>query len=586
MKNYKTLDGSPTGTDSTRECWYTVSQGKPVIMLIENVEHLDYYACQWMVSFSINVILTSDPEVVKLAQDHPKFVHTTILFAEHPKYFEDKIIEYLDNYYRSIYSRSGIINYHVDNIARTMFARKNLQSEVFIHTKSDNFFDKELAKLQNKKFLSDQDSLLVCEVERNVSKYLTNKLDEKTINTCIKSVLDIWQEDESHILNCLERSIQAPFLPVKWRKQWIKKVRPELFFELYDLVNHHLVSSQRFFTSPDFPYQIGAILELYNWMNTYSLDDVFDNSTHRQKLETVWKKFSRKDAIYTGIIWHLLTLKHLLQITAEKPKIWENLAKIMNDYNLLMYQWQVIDIELTFDSEAKKQKLKKYNIEKVSDLYVQRIYGICGWFFEAIGLMSAKAWNKEEQVYNAKEVDKISPKIGMFYGIIQMIRNDLGDYIITEEITAMSKGMKWISHSDIQEGKIDIAYIVALYSDVLTDKEKNFLHGCLYKKLKTWEKKEINWLLWKSGAIDLTVELVNMLIKYVQDNLLTEYHETPTRTKWMFELVDITKHILIPFKDQAYQNKWSKYEYDKGLLQEIYDKIINRKNKLARKIHP
>ena len=32
-----------------------------------------------------------------------------------------KIIEYLDNYYRSIYSRSGIINYHVDERAREIF---------------------------------------------------------------------------------------------------------------------------------------------------------------------------------------------------------------------------------------------------------------------------------------------------------------------------------------------------------------------------------------------------------------------------------------------------------------------------------
>ena len=127
MKHYKSLDGSPIGTDSTWECGYAISTGKPVIVLIENKEHIDYYASQWMISFAINGILTTDKEVAEILRNHPKFVHTTILLAENPEQFESKIMDYLGEYYLSIYSRSGIINYYVDERARVLFSKDNLK---------------------------------------------------------------------------------------------------------------------------------------------------------------------------------------------------------------------------------------------------------------------------------------------------------------------------------------------------------------------------------------------------------------------------------------------------------------------------
>jgi len=272
-------------------------------------------------------------------------------------------------------------------------------------------------------------------------------------------------------------------------------------------------------------------------------------------------------------------LKYFFIISSENISIAKKSAEIMNRYNHTMYEGQVLDLLLTFDSEKKKKLLQKKKMEEMLELYLQRIYGICGGFFEAIGELSAKTGNKEEQIMNADEVDKISPIIGMYYGIIQMIRNDLGDYIIVEEVTGMSKGMKGVSHSDIIEGKTDIAYLVALYSPVLDRKEKNFLYKSLFKNLKINDKLKINELLWKSGAIDLTVELIIKLIDHVKNTLLTEYHETPTRTKWMFNLVDITREILIPFKEQALKYGWVKYEYDKELLKKLTDNILSFEKK-------
>ncbi|MDO8659807.1 MAG: polyprenyl synthetase family protein [Candidatus Parcubacteria bacterium] len=582
MKYYKTLDGSPIGTDSTWECGYGISKSKPVIMIIEDEDHMDYYAYQWMVSFSINAILTKNKALVEKLKDHPKFVHTTILLAQDEKQFESKIIDYLDNYYRSIYSRSGVINFSVDEQAREIFSRENLKNNIYSKSRADETIAGYLEPLEKLEFKSDKDSLLVCRVERKISEYLKNNLTEEKIDGSINAVLKTWNADTGHTLDCLEHSIRPPFIKVDDRHSGIKKVRPELFYELYDLVTHHLISKQRFIKDSNFPYQVGAVLELYNWMNTYALDDVFDNSKYRQKLETIWNKFNRRDAIFTGIIGHLLTLKYCFIVAKENPKIYLKMATILNDYNHTMYEGQVLDLILTFDSEKKKKLLKNNQIQDSISLYVQRIYGICGGFFEAIGNLASQTGNKEAQIYNAKEVDKLSPLAGMYYGIIQMIRNDLGDYVITEEITGMSKGMKGISHSDIVEGKANIAYLVALYSPLLSKKEKDFLYKILHTNLGAKDKLKINELLWKSGAIDLTVELIINLINHVKNTIIPQYHETPTRMKWLFSLVDITKEILIPFKEQALKHSWVKYEFDPELLKDITEEILSLENKTTK----
>jgi len=314
-------------------------------------------------------------------------------------------------------------------------------------------------------------------------------------------------------------------------------------------------------------------------MNTYALDDVFDNSEFRQNLKTVWNKFSRRDAIYTGILGHLLALKYMFIIASENKNLAKTLAEIMNNYNHMMYEGQVLDLILTFDSAKKKKLLKIKNFDEICEIYIQRIYGICGGFYEAIGELAAKAGNKEEQILNAKEIDEISPLIGMYYGIIQMIRNDLGDYVVVEKISKLSKGMKGVSHSDVIEGKIDIAYLIAMYSPCLNKKEKDFLLRALHTRLTKKDKIKINQLLWKSGAINFVVELLINLIEHVKKNLLSKYHETPTRMKWMFDLVEITKKILIPFKKQAFQNKWVKYEYDSSLLKKLTEMIIGLEKK-------
>ncbi len=575
MKKYRPADGSPTGTDSTWECGYAISQSKPIIMLIEDLDHLDYYNLQWMVSFSINAVLTTDEKVAETCRNHPKFVHTTVLYAPSKNQLESKIIEYLTNYYRSIYSRSGIINYQVDERARDLFGEKRLAEMTFTETTADKTIYKLLTGLKQCRFNNDSDYLKVCEIERKVSAHLRNRLTEKNINSALAAVIKHWAPKKENIVSILKHSIVPPFLKIKNRHAGIIKTRPELFFELYDLVNHHLIREQKFIKDPDFPYEMGAIIELYNWMNTYSLDDTFDSSDYRQNIPTVWKQFGRRNAIFTGLTGHLLALKYLFLIARPKPQLAERLAGILNDYNELMYQGQVLDLKLTFSSSQKKKLLNKLGLRAICKLYIKRIYGICGGFYEAVGELAAQAGNKEAQVLNGKQIDKISPLIGLYYGLIQMIRNDLADYLVIEKISGMSHSMKGISHSDIKEGKIDLPYSIAFYSSKLDKKEKRFLFTALAdKELSAKDKLHINELLWKSGAIDLTVDLIINLASHVKTTLLTEYQETPTRMKWMFSLVDITKEILIPFKSLALSHGWVKYQYDRKLLRTISDLIL------------
>ena len=66
MENYKTLDGSPTGTDSAWEVGYGVAKQKPVILFIDDKSSFDYYSLQWMVTFSVGAIITTDPEVLEI----------------------------------------------------------------------------------------------------------------------------------------------------------------------------------------------------------------------------------------------------------------------------------------------------------------------------------------------------------------------------------------------------------------------------------------------------------------------------------------------------------------------------------------
>ncbi len=102
MKDYKSFKfGGPAGTDSSWECGYAFGIKKPVIAIIEDFEQLSYFERQWMLTYNVKAFLTSQKGVVKAMNKSKHFNHAKILFSDSPKFFEEKIIEYLDNLYKN-----------------------------------------------------------------------------------------------------------------------------------------------------------------------------------------------------------------------------------------------------------------------------------------------------------------------------------------------------------------------------------------------------------------------------------------------------------------------------------------------------
>lgn len=600
MKMYDTQDNGPAGTDSSWECGYAIGGEKPTIMLVEDLKHLDYYSAQWMVTFSIGAILTTSKEVAEAARNNDKFTHTTILYCQSKNEFEDKIIGYLDHYYKSIYAREGIINYSVDAELRK-YGNKNFIYETLKIAPStpeetyvrDKYFNR-IEKLFNELFggktdFKDPDVYKkVCALELERAKII-KVIIESDYNSLIpflrlyiKMCVGYFENDSTPeiISEMMEYWLSIPAKEIEDRKQGNKKTRPTIFFELYDLVSHHIVLSERYF-GKEFVYKAGAILEVYNWLNTYAIDDVFDNSETRQGEKTLHIKFkSRKNALLLGGIGHCLSLILLQELTANKKEVIKGLVSSLNDVQYLMYLGQPVDIGLTFNNtKALNHFITKNNFEKALKLYFLRIYGICGAFYEEIGEMAMRSTNVGAQFYNNKEVEEACIYIAKLFGLVQMIRNDLGDLIFPEQMAGMSKGMKKTSHNDIVEGKLTLPTLYALFNKHLDQKDRKKLVGYIgNRKLTAKDKLEISRIIWESGAIEYCMQFVEYYCRVVREQYVKHIHETPTRLKWIIKLMDITSLINLSFRKLAIQNKWRKLEpqiLDTKTIDEI-NKITER----------
>lgn len=574
MKHYKTLDGGPIGTDSTWECGYAIGKGKPVIMLIEDLSHMDYYVVQWMVSFSIGAILTTSKEVAEAARNHSKFVHTTILLCENENQFESKIIEYPNNYYRSIYARMGQINYNVDRALRDYAEPFRINSDLISFKTSTTTpvqrMKRKMKKLYSlKKYDSLNTFIQIClfEQERGalVEKLLSKNITEtvKFLQSYIAEAITLLDPNNlSSVAEMISYLIKIPAKEVEGRKQGQKKTRPVLFYELYDLLSHHLVREKKFFTDPEFPYKMGAVIEIYNWMNTYAIDDVFDNSRLRSGKPTLHVVYGKKNALLIGSIGHAYSLLLAYELTKDNQHIAKQILLNFNKIHSKMYHGQPFDIYLSILKTKKLQRfLKKYNFIQALELYFTRTYGICGTFYEEIAGMAGDSVNVQEQFMNAQECQDAVRNIGKIFGIVQMIRNDLGDLLLPETHGVLSKGMKGYSHNDFVEGKLTLMVLYVLYSQNVSAREKKFIAHLLGKeKISKTEKLRVNKILWESGAIDFAIQIIQYYVDQIVDEYTLKIHETPTRLKWITSMVEITPEIREKFRQMASQYKWKKME--------------------------
>lgn len=101
MKSYtpKKYEGYP-GVDSSWECGFAYGLKKPIIALIDNVEHAKYFEDQWMLSHNITAFLTTNIDVVSFIKDSTHYRKPTVLFANTPDELEQTIIKYLDKMFK------------------------------------------------------------------------------------------------------------------------------------------------------------------------------------------------------------------------------------------------------------------------------------------------------------------------------------------------------------------------------------------------------------------------------------------------------------------------------------------------------
>lgn len=96
MKQYKpSRFGGPAGTDSSWECGYAYGIKRPVIAIVEDLEHLAYFESQWMLTFHMSAYITDNKIVAEAILKTPHFKGTTVIFCESKELFEERICEYL-----------------------------------------------------------------------------------------------------------------------------------------------------------------------------------------------------------------------------------------------------------------------------------------------------------------------------------------------------------------------------------------------------------------------------------------------------------------------------------------------------------
>lgn len=98
MKPYQPglREGVP-GVDSSWECGFAHGLGKPVVALVDDLDHFLYFEDQWMLSHNKSAFLTSDKAVEEYALNSSHYDDPTILLFSDPSEIEDVIAAYLNS---------------------------------------------------------------------------------------------------------------------------------------------------------------------------------------------------------------------------------------------------------------------------------------------------------------------------------------------------------------------------------------------------------------------------------------------------------------------------------------------------------
>lgn len=88
-------EGTP-GVDSSWECGFAYGLGKPVIALIDDVEHARYFEDQWMISHNITAFITTNNDAFEFIKKSDHYKNPTVLFTSNKNNLEQVVMQYLD----------------------------------------------------------------------------------------------------------------------------------------------------------------------------------------------------------------------------------------------------------------------------------------------------------------------------------------------------------------------------------------------------------------------------------------------------------------------------------------------------------
>jgi len=97
MKPYATVgkEGVP-GVDSSWECGFACGLNKPVIALIDDLEHFLYFEDQWMLSHNKSAFISLDPKVREYALESSHYTDPVVITLTDVAEIETVITQYLD----------------------------------------------------------------------------------------------------------------------------------------------------------------------------------------------------------------------------------------------------------------------------------------------------------------------------------------------------------------------------------------------------------------------------------------------------------------------------------------------------------
>lgn len=251
--------------------------------------------------------------------------------------------------------------------------------------------------------------------------------------------------------------------------------------------------------------------------STYVMDDIIDFQPIRQDKKATWKEFGLNYGIVAGNLQSFLSKLMIYDSKLSESQILE-ISKLMDK------MWTILWI-----GEGKNEEMKKGTTLRK---YIQRCYEIAGVMLSCTVKIVSISCNK-----NLEEIEEIG-KIGEYFGISAMIRNDLMNLIPQELIKkGKSKALLRNEYEDVRKGLWTYPIIYAMKNG--KNEEKRFIRSILGKQnIPNKKFIKLTKILVKCNAIEETL------------NLITKYKEKAKEIINKLFSASLKKEVLLNFIEQ------------------------------------